>query len=89
MTSSEAAFLSKGGERAMRITVSRPINGISINGDECLLDESGELLEFETMRDALRFLAEHNFTLIDLSEFDFHFEEPEEAPHALTAMAGE
>jgi hypothetical protein len=73
----------------MEITVSRPINGISINGDEFLLDESGELLEFETMREAIWFFAERNFALTDLSEFDFHFEEPEEAPPALVAMAGE
>jgi hypothetical protein len=57
------------------ITISRPINGISINGDEYLLDESGKALEFETVKEAIRFFTEHNFVIRDLLDFDFHFEE--------------
>jgi hypothetical protein len=66
------------GETAMKITVSRPINGISVNGDEFLLDESGELLVFETVQEALRYFAERNCNITDLLDFYFHFEEPEE-----------
>jgi hypothetical protein len=70
----------------MSITVSRPIHNIGINGDEYLLDESGELLEFETVNEALQFFADHNFIITDLLNFDFHFEEeePEENPCLLT-----
>ena len=60
------------------ITISRPINGISINGDEYLLDESDKPLVFETVKEAVRFLAEHNFTITDLLDIDFHFEEESE-----------
>jgi hypothetical protein len=57
------------------ITVSRPINGISINGDEYLLGERGKPLAFETMKDPIRFFRDRNFTITDLLNFDFCFEE--------------
>jgi hypothetical protein len=67
------------------ITISRPIGGISVNGDEYLLDESGKLLEFETVKDVIQFFADRNFTVTDLLDLDFHFEEePEENPYLLT-----
>jgi hypothetical protein len=59
----------------MKITVSRSINGISINGDEYLLDEEGELLEFETVEEAVQFFAERNFDITDLLSLSFHIEE--------------
>jgi hypothetical protein len=71
----------------MPVTVSRPINGI--DGDEHLLDESGKPIEFETVKEAIRFLADHNFTISDLAGLDFHVEEPEENPCLLTAITGE
>jgi hypothetical protein len=55
------------------ITVSRPINGISVNGDEWLLDESGKLLSFATVREAIQFFSDHNCTITDLLGLDFHF----------------
>jgi hypothetical protein len=73
----------------MKITISRPICGISINGDEDLLDEDGELLEFDTVKEAIQFFADHNFTITDLLSLDFHFEEEEEEleenPYLLTS----
>ena len=56
-------------------------------GDEYLLDESGDLLEFETVHEMLQFFADRNFTITDLLNLDFHFEEeePEENPYLLTA----
>jgi hypothetical protein len=59
----------------MKITISQPINGISLNGDEYLLDESGEALVFETMKEAVNFLADRNLTIDDLRELDFNVEE--------------
>jgi hypothetical protein len=71
----------------MKITISRPIGGVSINGDEYLLDEEGRLLEFETVNEALLFFANRNFAITDLLGFDFHFEEeePEESPYLPTS----
>jgi hypothetical protein len=62
--------------------ISRPIGGT--DGGEYLLDEFGKLLEFETVKDAIQFFAERNFTITDLLDFDFHFEELEESPYLLT-----
>jgi hypothetical protein len=74
----------------MSITISHPINGISINGDEFLLDESGKLLAFESFNEALHFFADRNCTITDLLGFDFHIEEePEENRCLLTAKEDE
>jgi hypothetical protein len=59
---------------ALKITVSRPINGISINRDEYLLDDDGKELSFASVREAVNFLADHNFTIGDLRELDFNLE---------------
>jgi hypothetical protein len=58
----------------LKITVSRPMNGISINGDEYLLDDDGKELSFASVREAVNFLADHNFTIGDLRELDFNLE---------------
>jgi len=42
------------------ITVSRPINGISINGDEWLLNENDEAMEFSSIKEAMIYLKLHN-----------------------------
>jgi hypothetical protein len=60
------------------ITISRPINGISINGDEYALAEDGKPLEFGTVREAVNFLADRNWTLEDLRGVNWHFEEQPE-----------
>jgi hypothetical protein len=40
----------------MAIVIGRPINGISINGLEYLLDEDGEYKQFESREEAKTFL---------------------------------
>jgi hypothetical protein len=40
----------------MSIVIGRPINGISINGLEYLLDENGEYKQFESTEEAKTFL---------------------------------
>jgi hypothetical protein len=40
----------------MAIVIGRPINGISINGLEYLLDENGEYKQFESTEEAKTFL---------------------------------
>jgi hypothetical protein len=61
----------------MRITVSCPVNGISINRDEYALDENGKALSFDTVREAVNYLADRNFKLADLRVLDFNIEETE------------
>lgn len=43
----------------MAVLIGRPINGISINGLEYVLDENGEPIKFETDEQARQFLKEH------------------------------
>jgi hypothetical protein len=40
----------------MAIVIGRPINGISVNGLEYLLDENGEYKQFESTEEAKTFL---------------------------------
>jgi hypothetical protein len=42
--------------KTMAIVIGRPINGISINGLEYLLDEDGEYKQFESTEEAKTFL---------------------------------
>jgi hypothetical protein len=62
----------------MKITISLPINGISINGDEYALGEDGEALAFDTVKEAVNFLADRNWTIEDLRSLDWHIEEETE-----------
>jgi hypothetical protein len=69
----------------MAIVIGRPINGISINGLEYLLDEDGEYKQFESTEEAKTFLnsmfeepltddqLEDSFMFLD-SETDFENE---------------
>ena len=41
--------------------ISRAINGISLNGDEYLLDDDGEVMQFKNGEDALTFLNANGF----------------------------
>jgi hypothetical protein len=44
-----------------RIQIRRAINGISLNGDETLLDEQGQPMEFADGADAALFLLDHGY----------------------------
>ncbi len=61
----------KGGNVTM-ITVSRPIGGISINGDEYLLKANGELLEFVTVEEAQAYLVASGARQEDMELYNFH-----------------
>ena len=67
------------GER-YSVTISRPINGISINGNEYVLDEKGTVLEFLTFNDALEYLVNRNYTLQDILKCKFIHEAVKETP---------
>jgi hypothetical protein len=57
------------------ITISRPINGIPINGDEYLLNDNGSVLKFNTVKEAIHYLIDNNCEIRDLLDFDFNLEE--------------
>ena len=39
----------------MKYVIARAINGISINGNEYLLDDDGEVLEFNTKKECVKY----------------------------------
>ena len=50
------------------IKIGRPINGISINGNEYLLDDDGKPMLFSHEKDARRFLMSHGYTEKDIED---------------------
>jgi hypothetical protein len=57
-----------GGEN-MRVTIS-----LRKDGDKYALGEDGKALAFGTVKEAINFLADRNWTIWDLREIDWHFE---------------
>ncbi|MDR0637390.1 MAG: hypothetical protein LBG27_00535 [Spirochaetaceae bacterium] len=54
------------------ITVGRPINGISINGCEWLLDDSKNLKVFTEKNIAIQFLKEHGVSDNEMADYIFN-----------------
>jgi hypothetical protein len=57
------------------ITVSRPYLGISLNGDEFLLDDSGNVMKFQNKEQAREFLIDSGMEEYELDALNFHEEE--------------
>jgi hypothetical protein len=57
------------------ISVSRAINCISINGDEYLLNDDGDVVLFETLEHAQNFLTINNITESEIQTYNFHNED--------------
>jgi hypothetical protein len=57
------------------VSVSRPIEGISLNGDEYLLDAENNRMIFGSITEARNFLMENGSQESDLESFNFNFEE--------------
>jgi hypothetical protein len=53
------------------VALGRPINGISINGCEWLLKDSGKLNLFSCTDEAVIFLQNHGLTDIDIEDYIF------------------
>ena len=53
-----------------KIIIGRPIEGISINGLEYLLDEDGYEMEFDSIEDAMNFLRLNGFD--EFTDEDMH-----------------
>jgi hypothetical protein len=56
------------------ITISRPVNGITLNGDEYLLDDTGEAMLFESVEDAKEHLLSKGLEAEDIENFNFNEE---------------
>lgn len=52
-----------------KYAISRLINGITLNGDEYLLDESNEVKLFNGKVEAIDFLKSHGFNDEDIASF--------------------
>jgi hypothetical protein len=61
----------------MRITISLPVNGIPLNGGEYALGEDGKALAFDTVKEAINFLADRNWAISDVRGLDWNIEETE------------
>lgn len=60
------------------ISVSRPINGITLNGDEFLLDENNEVILFPDKTTAVNWLHEKGVTDEEIEGFNFNNEDDNE-----------
>tara|TARA_R100001082_G_scaffold7750_1_gene4657 strand:- start:3896 stop:4084 length:189 start_codon:yes stop_codon:yes gene_type:complete len=60
----------------MIYVIGRPINGISINGLEYLLDEKNKIIKFNNRDDCLKYIAK-NITDSDPEDFLWEREESE------------
>jgi len=53
------------------VIVSRAINGISLNGDEYLLDDTGKIIEFENKETAKDFLRKSGLSESEIDNLYF------------------
>jgi hypothetical protein len=60
------------------ITISRPINGITLNGDEFLLDGDGNVVEFMSHIEAYMFLQGKGLTTEEIDALTFHDSDDEQ-----------
>ena len=61
----------------MSFLIGRPINGISLNGNEYVLGDDGKPCEFPDVAKAHEFLAEMGFTELDIRDEGIVFVEAE------------
>ena len=65
-------------KRGFMISVSRPINGITLNGDEFLLDETGEVMFFADKTAAINWLHEQGVTDAEIEGFNFNSDDEDD-----------
>lgn len=70
-TGCQAKYNQDGEYLLSKIIIARPINGISLNGNEYLLGNNGKVLKFESVQIAKDFLTENNISTDELSNFYF------------------
>ena len=57
------------------VIIARPLRGVSLNGNEYLLDENGEAMSFTTVQDAKNFLKQNDVSEEDIEAEGIIFEE--------------
>lgn len=62
----------------MRYAIGRPVEGVTLNGNEYVLDDDGELMTFDGKEDALDFLKACGLTDDDIEEQGIVIEEVQE-----------
>lgn len=62
----------------MRYAIGRPIEGVTLNGNEYVLDGDGELVTFDSEEDALEFLKACGLTDDDIEGQGIVIEEVQE-----------
>ena len=60
------------------VIIGRPLGGVSLNGNEYLLDENGEAMSFTTVQDAKNFLKQNDVSEEDIEAEGIIFEEVSE-----------
>lgn len=60
------------------VIIARPLRGVSLNGNEYLLDENGEAMSFTTVQDAKNFLKQNDVSEEDIEAEGIIFEEVSE-----------
>ena len=60
-----------------KVVISRPVNGISLNGKEYVLDDKGDIKLFDTRDTALDFLKANGVTENDMDSTFMQIEEYE------------
>lgn len=60
------------------VIIGKPLGGVSLNGNEYLLDENGEVMSFTTVQDAKNFLKQNDVSEEDIEAEGIIFEEVSE-----------
>lgn len=58
--------------------ITRPINGISINGDECVCGSDDTACKFNSIAEAKEFLAKNGYTEMEIEDEGINFVETNE-----------
>ena len=59
----------------MAVIIGRPINGVSINGNEYVKDDHGNMMKFKDEREARAFLHEHGMSDVNIELQGIVFED--------------
>lgn len=60
------------------VIIGRPLGGVSLNGNEYLLEENGEVMSFTTVQEAKAFLGQNGVSEEDIEAEGIVFEEVSE-----------
>ncbi|WP_062322634.1 hypothetical protein [Halolactibacillus sp. JCM 19043] len=61
----------KGDEEVNECIIARPVNGITINGLEYILDDFGEVKRFNTKDEAIQYLKQNGLSEKEIDSLNF------------------